>query len=173
MVEREASKYKLLRGLFTHPVSVFRFSGDSYIGGELFLVREAVSDFQLAHEFVQVLFDVDLVGSYVLDDLQWHHALEDPQWRLTDVKTDGELASMQCTGAATVAGEPVDMMRAKALILHADLSELIADKKRSFFETRTLNDDDADLDNCKFVSIYTTAHCVLIARTSMLQNKLL
>jgi hypothetical protein len=157
--DRTAAKYGLLRGLLTTAVSAFQVSGDSYICGELFLLREAVSECELQGEFVQVLFDLDLVGSYVL---------EGNVWRLTDVKTDGDLASMQCTGAATMLGDPLDIEQVKSLILRADLKGLIQDQKKSFFETRTLTDDDADLDNCKFVSIYRTVPCVLLARTSLM-----
>jgi hypothetical protein len=156
---REVAKYRLLRKLFTTPLSTFCFSGESFICGELFLLREALGEFGILDDFVQILVDVDLVGSYVLNE---------SQWCLTDVKTDGDLASMQCTGAATMGGHPIEVDHVKSLILRADLTALIQDQRTTFFETRELTDDDADLDNCKFVSVYMTVPCVLIARTSLM-----
>ena len=156
---REATKYRLLRKLFTTSLSTFCFSGESFICGELFLLREALWELGILGDFVQILVDVDLVGSYVL---------EGSKWRLAEVQTDGDLSSMQCTGAATMSGEPIDVNQAKSLILRADLTALIEEQRTTFFETRELTDDDADLDNCKFVRIYMTVPCVLIARTSLM-----
>ena len=156
---REATKYRLLRRLFTTPVSTFCFSGESFICGELFLLREALDDLRILADFVQILVDMDLVGSYMLDD---------SKWRLIEVKPDGDIASMQCTGAATMGGESIDVDQVKSLILRTDWTAFIQDQKTNFFETRELTDDDADLDNCKFVSIYVTVPCVLIARTSLM-----
>ncbi len=153
----DLAKFQVLRAVCEAPVTVFKFSADSFLeNGDLRLFREVVGDLNMLREFGWVLFDLDLVSE---------HRSDGQEWRLYSVQANGQLGEMDCCAPARLDDSLLPIQNVRPLLQQADVSDVVKN-----YSVREPTEDDADLDNCRVAKMYHTVQCVAIFRTNQLPN---